>query len=251
VDECLRMRPDVLVVSHPQSARIAADRTRTIPIVFMNAWGLGHEKLIASHARPGGNVTGVAIMNLGAALDGKRTALLKAAAPAVTKVGILWHREAGGLQDIALDDRWPRQARTLALSYVSLPFEDVSNLESVIGEAVKQGVNGLIVGSLSSMIWPDFQRRLHAIVERHRLPAMHELLSAAETGGLMAYAPDFDDNIRRSTYLVDKILRGAKPGDLPVEQPSQLRLYLNVKAARAIGLAFSPSLLAQADRVIE
>ena len=244
--EVLRLKPDVIVAGDSQAAVAAKEATATTPIVFMNSSDPVQAGLIASFARPGGNVTGVG--NLGRELTEKRVELLKQAVPSLARVGVVWNltnEVHEGMWKSAFKDIGRRSGVTL----LSLGVRSASDIEPAFsrlreqrGEAVLLMPDGLFFA----------ERNLIArLASQNRLPTIHWSRGEVEAGGLMSYGPNRIDAARQAAVYVAKILKGAKPGDLPVEQPSNFDLVINLKTAKALGLTIPPSLLQRADQVIE
>jgi putative ABC transport system substrate-binding protein len=224
--------------------RAALEATKTIPIVMLVVDDPVSDGLVASLARPGGNITGLTFGTTG--IGGKYVELLRQAAPAATRMAIVGSRAQPPalLADI--------QAAARALNVTLVPPIVVTNAEdlaAVFRHSKRDGVGGLIFPSDALTV---FHRQL--IVElaaKSGVPAIYAQREHVEAGGLMAYGPSFPANFRRAATFVDKILKGARPADLPVEQPSKFELVLNMKAATALRLTFPPGLLARADEVIQ
>jgi putative ABC transport system substrate-binding protein len=244
--EVLRLKPDVIVAGDSQAAVAAKKATATTPIVFMNSSDPVQAGLIASFARPGGNVTGVG--NLGRELTEKRVELLKQAVPSLARVGVVWNltnEVHEGMWKSAFKDIGRRSGVTL----LSLGVRSASDIEPAFsrlreqrGEAVLLMPDGLFFA----------ERNLIArLASQNRLPTIHWSRGEVEAGGLMSYGPNRIEAARQAAVYVAKILKGAKPGDLPVEQPSNFDLVINLKTARALGLTIPPSLLQRADQVID
>ena len=244
--EVLRLKPDVIVAGDSQAAVAAKEATATTPIVFMNSSDPVQAGLIASFARPGGNVTGVG--NLGRELTEKRVELLKQAVPSLARVGVVWNltnEVHEGMWKSAFKDIGRRSGVTL----LSLGVRSASDIEPAFsrlreqrGEAVLLMPDGLFFA----------ERNLIArLASQNRLPTIHWSRGEVEAGGLMSYGPNRIEAARQAAVYVAKILKGAKPGDLPVEQPSNFDLVINLKSAKALGLTIPPSLLQRADQVIE
>jgi ABC-type uncharacterized transport system substrate-binding protein len=244
--ELVRLPVDVLVTYGPQGVRAAKDATSTIPIVMARMADADEQGFVASLARPGGNVTGLSMQH--GELSPKWLELLKEAVPSLARAAVL--RDATGTEN---------QRRTLehaahALG-VRLHVFEVGSAEDFDGAfaAVHTAqAEGLVI--LGSLFFSQHVPQLAALATHHRLPAIYYLRRFAEAGGLMTYGPKEPDaswGWRRAAVYVDKILKGAKPADLPVERPRQFELVLNLKAAEALGLTMPPSLLLQADEVIQ
>lgn len=199
---------------------------------------------IASLARPGGNVTGLTA--IGRELSGKRLELLQAAVPGVSHVAVLWN---AANPEKALDwQELQAAARVLGIQLQSLAVRDPGEFAPAFATAAKAGAQALVV--VRDALIASQYRRLVELAATHRLPVMYYGREFVEAGGLMSYGPKLLDLFRRAAYYVDKILKGAKPADLPVEQPTQFELVLNLKTAEALGLTIPPLLLYQADEVI-
>ncbi len=246
--ELVRLGVDLIMTGPTPAARAAQRATSTIAIVAATMGDPVGDGLAASLARPGGNVTG--LTNLGPELTPKRLSLLKEALPEASRIAILWQPGAFA-ERVAGDMRRETEAAARALG-VQLRFIGVSSpgeIERAVATAAQERVDGLLV-----FAGPMFfiERRLIAeLAQRHRLPAMFNVRDFAEAGGLIAYGASVVDLHRRAAIHVDKILKGAKPADLPVEQPTKFELVVNLKTARALGIAIPQSILVQADEVIE
>ena len=242
-EELARLRVNVIVVEFTPAAQAAKKATQSIPIVLASAGDPVATGLVASLARPGGNVTG--FTNLAAELSGKRLELLREMIPGLTRVELLIHGTD------PLDKAFVEQTRTAAAqSGTQLRVTAVlrpADLDAAIARMTKERVDAVIVpGNL-----PVSFRQIIDLTVRHRLPTISLLTQFAEAGGLMSYGASVSDIRRRTASYVHKILNGAKPADLPVEQPTKFELVINIKTAKALGLTIPPSLLARADRVIE
>jgi ABC-type uncharacterized transport system substrate-binding protein len=247
-DELVTLRVDVIVATNSLAARAVRQVTSTIPVVVPVMGDPVGDGLVVSLARPGGNITGLTF--LGPELLPKRLALLKEALPAASRVAGLWHpgaygeptmnnmlqRAEGGAQMLGV---------TLQLAAVHGPDEFASAFSKIVG----QRADALLVFP-SPMLFTEL-RRISDLVSEHRLPAMAMGREFAEYGGLMAYGASLADLHRRGALYVDKILKGANPGDLPVEQPSKFEFLINLKTAEILGVVLPRNLLAQADEVIE
>jgi len=202
--------------------------------------------LVESFARPGGNITGIA--RLTRELGGKRLELLKEVAPKVSRVGVLFNAEEAGAT-IALKE-YEHAASALKLALQSFAVRGPNpDLENAFQDAVKNRISAIvtITGSLLSI----HKKRIIELTVKNRLPAMFETKDYVEVGGLMSYAANDDESFRRAAVYVDKILKGAKPADLPVEQPTKFEFVINLKTAKALNLAIPQSVLFRADRVIK
>jgi putative ABC transport system substrate-binding protein len=249
LDELIAGKVDVLVVSGDEMAIDAKTRTRTLPIVMLFSAEPVTRGIVDSLTRPGGNVTGVTV---GANLHPKRLAFLKELAPGVTRVAVLLEDEYVRGQSAPPVLKLPeleQEARSLGVTLVPVPLNRADEIETAIAEAVRQGANGLYIQSAVSASTRNFNL-IRSLAERHKLPAAYRFLDAVAGGGLMGYGPDESERYRQVARYVDRILRGARPGDLPVEATGGYRLVINAKAANAIGLQIPQSLAVQADQVI-
>ncbi|HEX2230300.1 MAG TPA: ABC transporter substrate-binding protein [Candidatus Binatia bacterium] len=245
VDELVQLNVDVIVTETSNATQAAKKATTTIPVVFATAndpVGDGH---VASLARPGGNITGFS--NLAPELNGKKLELLKEAVFRVTGVAFLlrWGTSIGEQRfnetEIA--------AKDLGLRLLPLSAKGNEDLESAFGAVKSAGAEALIVSPSTFSV--EHRRRLIELTAKYRLPAIYPSPLFVEAGGLMSYGPDSINNWRRATIYVDKILKGIKPAELPVEQPTKFEFSINLKTAKQIGLTIPPSVLARADRVIK
>jgi ABC-type uncharacterized transport system substrate-binding protein len=243
--ELVRRKVDV-IVTHSVGVLAAKDATTTIPIVMAIAGDPVATGLVASLARPGGNVTG---LSLGTedGLSGKRLQLLTEAAPKLSRVGVLWNRANPGVTSQIADIR--SAASILGVRLQLVEFRGSDELEGALASLAATRSDALIVPADAAA----FQQRARVIAftARNRLPAIYAQRETVQDGGLMAYASSQIDLWRRAATYVDKILKGAKPGDLPVEQPTKFELVINLKTAKALGLTIPPALLAQANEVIQ
>ena len=240
--ELAALNPDVILAGNADAIRAIQQVSSTIPIVFPAMQDPVANGLVASLARPGGNVTG---LNITAGLEAaKRLELLKEVMPGMSRVAILWDRySAVRYRETAV------AAQTLGVGYLSLVFQDSSDLDAILASAGTGGVDGLIV--TGSFQIAALQPRIVDFAMRNRLPAMYSIVTAVPRGGLLAYAPNILENYRRAATYVDKILKGAKPADLPVELPTEFELVVNLKTAHALGLTIPQSVLQQATEIIQ
>jgi len=243
----VRLKVDIIVVPGTGQARAAKNATKTIPIVMT---GLGadpvEEGLIESLARPGGNVTGVT--NLGRELGGKRLELLKEAVPKVARVAVLYEPVAGSVREVK--ELLPAAARALGLTIQPWEVRAADDFERVFAAITKWRPDGLYVPAAGPVMTAN-QKRIVGFALKSRLPSMYSLRLFVDAGGLMHYGADLADSYRRVAYYVDKILKGAKPADLPVEQPTKFELVINLKTAKQIGVTIPQSMLYRADKVIK
>ena len=244
--ELVRLKVDIIVAAPTPTAVAAKNATGTIPIVMINVGdpvGLG---LIASLARPGGNVTGLSF-SVGMETFGKGLELLKETVPQVRRVAILSNpgnpSHALAIRDLKV------AARSLGVQLLLLEARDPNEFDGAFAAMAKERVGALLVVADTVFI---FQRaRLADLAAKNQLPSMHGARENVEAGGLMSYGPSLQHSSRRAAAFVDKILKGAKPAELPVEQPTKFEFVINLKTARALGLSIPPSLLLRADDVIQ
>jgi len=242
--ELAQLGVDVIVATGlPENQAIRRTRT-TIPVVMVVVDDPVGSGFVQSLARPGGNFTGVAFSIPG--VGEKYVELLKEAVPSLTRVAILGSHQ----QRPAFLEETKRAARALGV-VLSPPIlvREPAELESILARTAREGSSGVI---FPSDAFAFFHRRaIVALAAKYRLPAIYTFREHVEAGGLMAYGPSIPDRFRQAATFVDKILKGAKPADLPVEQPTRLELVVNLKTAKALGLRISPTLLVRADQVIE
>ena len=242
--ELVRLKVDVIVTSASQETRAAKEATNTIPIVMTNVGDPVETGFVASLARPGDNITGLS--TLSRELSGKRLELLKEIIPKLTRVAVLGNSTSPGNADTLKELEVAAQALKLQLQY--LDVLSVNDIETAFRAAGKERADAVIV--LSGSILTSQRRQIIDLAVKSRLPASYARPEFVESGGLMTYGVSLIDNFRRAASYVDKILNGAKPADLPVEQPTKFELVINLKAAKQIGLTIPPDVLARADRVI-
>jgi putative tryptophan/tyrosine transport system substrate-binding protein len=244
--ELVRLKVDLIVVAGGGLwIREAKNATTMIPIVMM---GTGadpvKEGFIESLARPGGNVTGVT--NLNQELGGKRLELLKEAVPKLARAALLYEP---GVAPAEVKEVLPVAARALRLTIRSWEVRSADGFESVFAALSRERPDGLYVGG-GPLMYAN-RKRIAGFALKSRLPSMYGRKEAVDAGGLMSYGADIADSYRRVAYYVDRILKGAKPGDLPVEQPTKFELVINLKTAKQIGVTIPQSMLYRADKVIK
>jgi len=246
--ELVRLKVDIIVVAGGSIwVRAAKNATKTIPIVMVDAGRDPVEAgLVESLARPGGNVTGITL--LVGELGGKRLELLKEAVPKVARVAVLYN-PATALNVLEVKEVLPVAARALGLTIQSWEVRAADDFEKVFAALNKQRPDGLFVAG--SPLMAAIQKRIVGFALKSRLPSMYYSREAVNAGGLMSYGADRADSYRRVAYFVDRILKGAKPAELPVEQPTKFELVINLKTAKQIGLTIPPNVLARADKVIK
>ena len=243
--ELVRLKMDVIVALDPGAARTAKNATKTIPVVFTGSGDPVAEGLVASLARPGGNLTGLSIV-AGLEIVGKRMELLKEAVPGVTRMAMLWNPTNPSHGPVLKEI--PGFARSLGVALQPLEARGPDDFEGAFAAMSRNHVGGVVV--LSDAIFSLHGTRLAELAAQSRLPAIYGNRVVVEAGGLMSYQGNFADMYKRVPTFVDKILKGAKPGDLPIEQPTKFELVINLKTAKALGLTIPDSVLIRADEVI-
>jgi putative tryptophan/tyrosine transport system substrate-binding protein len=242
--ELVRVKVDVIVTASNAAILAAKKASATIPIVFTahpDPVGTG---LVSSLARPGGNITGLS--NMASDLDGKRLELLKEAFPKVARVAFLW--QPGGARGNLRLTEMEAAAKALGVKLQSLPVRSLDDFESAFARAKRDSAQALITAPNALIMGQRHQ--VLDFAARNRLPAMYHDSEWVEAGGLMSYAPSYTDLFRRAADFVDKILKGTKPANIPVEQPMKFEFMFNLKAAKQIGVTVAPNVLVRADRVI-
>src|SRR5215475_4219145 len=241
--ELIRLKVDLIVTTGDPQASAAKKATSTIPIVMANAGDPVGSGFVASLARPEGNVTGVS--NLGAELNSKRLEILKDAIPKLARVGLL---RGGGIASSQLKEIRPA-ALALKLKLEEIETQlDPKSLESAFKTAKEKQV-GAIMTITSRQFFAE-RKRIVELAVKYLLPAIYVQREFVEDGGLMSYGADYEDLFRKAAHYVDKILKGAKPADLPVQQATKFEFVINLKAAKQIGLTLSPEFLSRASQVI-
>jgi putative ABC transport system substrate-binding protein len=243
--ELVRLKADLIVAAGTPAALAVKQATTTIPIVMVGVGDPVTLGLVASLARPGGNITGLTTVNI--ELAGKRVGLLKEMMPKVSRVAILWD-QANPAAEFNVKET-EAAAASVGLTLQVFAVRGPDEFSSSFSAMIKEHVGALIVGP-SPMFFGQ-RRRLAGLAVEHRLPTVFTLGEYTQAGGLMAYGPHLPDVYRRAASFVDKILKGAKPADLPVEQPTKFELVINQKTAKTLGLTIPPSVLARADEVIQ
>jgi putative tryptophan/tyrosine transport system substrate-binding protein len=241
--ELVRDKVDVLVTTSTISAQAARRATKTTPIVLTSGNPL-HPELADSLAKPGGNVTGLTV--LPSDLSGKRVELLKETFPKAHRLATLW--SSGDVLSIIGFKHTQDAAKAFAMQLHSFELRNAEDIDKAFAETPKNRVDAVLV--VISPFVTLHSKRIVELALKHRLPGMYPTRQFVEEGGLVAYGPLISDLYYRAATYVDKILKGAKPADLPIEQPTKFELVINLKAAKQIGLAIPPNVLARADRVI-
>jgi putative tryptophan/tyrosine transport system substrate-binding protein len=244
--ELVALKVDVIVASAYPGTLAAKNATSTIPIIMVAVADPVRMGLIASLVRPGGNITGLTLL-AGTEIVGKHLELLKEAVPNLSRVAVLWN-SANPMHALRLREV-EVAGRSLRVKLQILKAQGPEEFDSAFAAMTRERAGALYV--VGDPVLSRHRKRLAELAAKSRLPAVYELKDHAEAGGLMAYGPSLLDMYRRAATYVDKILKGAKPADLPVEQPTKFELVINLKAAKALGLTIPQSLLARADEVIQ
>jgi ABC-type uncharacterized transport system substrate-binding protein len=246
--ELVGLKVDIIVAWSTPTAHAAKQATNSIPIIAVAMADPVGDGLVASLARPGGNVTGTTFV--GPELVARRLQLLRDVVPGLARVAALWHPHAYGEHTMSsvvkdIEDA----ARILGMQLQLVPANDPDDIATAFSAMVNERAGAFIVMP-SPMLFGE-HRRIVEFAANNRLPGMYQAREFVDAGGLMSYGANLDDLFRRTATYVDKILKGAKPADLPVERPTKFELVINVKAARAVGLTINRDILLVADEVIE
>jgi putative ABC transport system substrate-binding protein len=245
VAELVQLKVDVLVIRSLSAIRVAKQATKTIPIVILTNVDPVATGLIDSLARPGGNITGISLLTR--ELSGKRLELLKEAVLGISRVGVL--RDADSAAAAIDSKEYEAAARALKIQFLSLEVRGPNpDYEGAFQAAAKGRASAII--AISGPLATSYPKRIADLAIKYRLPSMHEGRQLVEAGGLMSYSSSDTEGFRRAATYVDKILKGAKPADLPVEQPTKFEFVINLKTAKQIGLTIPQSVLYRADKVI-
>jgi putative ABC transport system substrate-binding protein len=244
VGEMLRLNCEVIVAIGNEAVRALKNATKQTPIVMASTNDAVTSGFVASLAHPGGNITG--LTNVGAQVYGKRLELLREVIPKLSRVGFLWSPTSPiAAANLKESDS---VARALRLEFISLEAKESADIEKGFQVAVSKYAGALLVEAGAFVA--AHRKQIIDLALKHRLPTMYPTTRYVEAGGLMAYGIDRSEQYRRAATYVDKVLKGAKPADLPVEQPMKFELVINLKTAKQIGLTIPPNVLARADRVI-
>jgi putative ABC transport system substrate-binding protein len=243
--ELVRLKMDVIVTAAVPAIRAVKEATKTIPIVMAAVVDPVATGLVDSLARPGGNITGLSFMT--PELVGKQLEMLKELVPNASQVGVLWNPEnLGNPPQLKAAER---AARTFGIRLRALEARSPRDIDGAFTVMTRERASAVLI--LVDVMFINQRIQIANLAATRRLPAVYGLPEHVEAGGLLAYAPSFLSGYRRAAVYVDKILRGAKPNDLPIEQPTQFEVVINLKTAKALGLTIPPSLLARADQIIE
>jgi ABC-type uncharacterized transport system substrate-binding protein len=245
VAELVQLKVDAVVVTNPPAVRAAKQATKTIPIIMVTTEDPVTTGIVDSLARPGGNITGLS--RLTRELSGKRLELLKEVVPGISRVGVLWSATTGRRTGF---EYYELAARALKIPLQSLEVRGPNpDLEGAFRDAAKGRVSALIMVTTAQLL--PYPKRIANLAIKNRLPSMYEGSDYVEAGGLMSYSTNDADSFRRAATYVDKILKGAKVAELPVEQPMKFELVINLKTAKQIGQTIPQRVLLKADRVIQ
>jgi putative ABC transport system substrate-binding protein len=245
-NELVGLKPAVILAESSPATAALLQATRTIPIVFVNVFAPIGQRFVSNLARPGGNITGFS--SIEPEMGGKWFGLLKEVAPHLARIAVIYNLKTGPFSPLFLD-AIEKAASSFALKPIAIPIHDTADIERSISAFAHDLNGGLIV--LPSTFLVAHRKLIFEKAVQHRLPAIYGFRFFAVDGGLMSYGVDVPDLFRRSASYVDRILKGEKPGDLPVQAPIKYQLVINLKTAKAIGLEVPPTLLTRADEVIE
>jgi putative ABC transport system substrate-binding protein len=244
-DELVRLKVDVLVASTTPGALAAKNSTRTLPIIFLTVADPVAVGLVDSLARPGGNITGVT--NISSVLAGKRLELLKETVPKLSRVAVLWNPQNPGSALNWKESQLP--ARELGLQLHSIEVSSYDRYESAFKEIIEARSSALVV--MQDPVALSNRKIIADLAAKNRLPAIYPGEDFVHSGGLMSYGPDRAEAYRRVAVFVDKILKGTKPADIPVEQPTKFELVINLNSAKSLGLTIPPIVLTRAMKVVK
>ena len=242
--ELVQLKVAVIVTSASAAALAAEHATRKIPIVMASGGDQVSRGLANSLARPGGNVTGVA--SFSSDLMGKRFELLREVIPKSSRVAALWQADYPSMASVKELESSAARARVV---FQSIRIKDAAELTDAFSAMTRERIDAVVVVN-GPLVYVE-RKRIADLALKHKLPAVYGSAAYAEAGGLLAYGPSYDELFGRAAIYVDKILKGANPGDLPIEQPTTFELVINANTARALGVAIPPSVLARANRVIQ
>ena len=245
IADLIALKVDVIVTAGTPASLAVKKATTSIPLVMVAVGDPVATGIVASLGRPGGNITGLTSMSQD--LEGKRVELLKEAVPKLSHIAVLWNA-ASPIQ--AIEEREVRAAaQVLGMKMLSLGVRTQEEIEDALAAIVKERPGALLV--LADRLFLHHRTHIMDFAAQHRLPGVHAYRELVEAGGLMSYGPSYAEMHRRAATYVDKILKGAKPADLPVERPTKFEMVINLKTAKALGLDMPPMLLGRADEVIE
>ena len=244
--ELVALQPDLILTQNTPTTAAVLQQTRTIPIIFANVSDPVGSGFVAGLPRPGGNVTGV--IDMDASMAGKWLGLLKEVAPRVVRVAFLFNPATAPFAEYYVTP-FKAAAASFAVEAIAAPVRNTSELEFVVAGQAREPDGGLIV--MPEAFMNAHRVEVTSLAAHYRVPAVYPRRFFAEHGGLLSYGNDQSDNFRHTATYADRILRGAKPNELPIEQPTKFELVINLKTAKVLGLTLPPQLLATADEVIE
>jgi putative ABC transport system substrate-binding protein len=244
--ELVALQPDLILTQSTPATAELLKQTRSIPIVFALVADPIGSGFVASFPKPGGNITGFVTME--PPMAGKWLDLLKEIAPRITRVAMLFNPATAPYAEYWLNS-FKAAAASFAVQAIVAPVHDTSDLESVIAAQAQEPNGGLIV--MPDTFTTEHRSEITSLAAQHRLPAVYPYRIFAEFGGLLSYGDNLTDNFRRAASYVDRILKGEKPAELPVQAPTKFELTINLKAARALGISVPPSMIARADQVLD
>jgi putative tryptophan/tyrosine transport system substrate-binding protein len=245
IAELIALKVDVIVTAGTPASLAVKKATTSVPLVMVAVGDPVATGLVASLARPGGNITG--LTSIAAEMEGKRLELLREVVPKISHIAVFWNA-ASPIQ--VIQERETRAAaQVLGMKYLSLGVRNQEEIEAAFATIVRERPGGLLV--LADRLFLHHRARIMDFAAQHRLPGVHAYRELVEAGGLMSYGPSYAGMHRRAAYYVDKILKGAKPADLPVERPATFELVINLKAAKALGLTIPQSVFLRATEVIQ
>jgi putative ABC transport system substrate-binding protein len=245
IAELIAQKVDVIVTAGTPASLAVKKATTSVPLVMIAVGDPVATGLVQSLGRPGGNITG--LTSIAAEMEGKRLELLKEVVPTVSHIAVLWN--AGSPVQVIQERAKRAAAEALRIKMLSLGVRTSEEIEDAFATIVKERPDALFV--LADRLFLHHRARIMAFATQHRLPGVHAYRELIDVGGLMSYGPSYEGMHKRAAYFVDKILKGAKPADLPVERPATFELVINMKTAKALGLTIPPTVVARATQVIE
>jgi putative tryptophan/tyrosine transport system substrate-binding protein len=245
IGELIGQKVDVIVTAGTPASLAVKKATTSVPLVMVAVGDPVATGLVASLARPGGNITG--LTSISPEMEGKRLELLREVVPTVSHIAVLWN--AASPIQVIQEKETRAAAQMLRLKVLSLGVRSKEEIDSAFTTIVRERPDALFV--LADRLFLHHRARIMDFAAQQRLPGVHAYRELVEVGGLMSFGPSYADMHRRAAYFVDRILKGAKPADLPVERPAKFELVINVRTAKALGLTLPPSILVRADQIIE
>ncbi len=245
ISELIAEKVEVIITAGTPATLAVKKATKTVPLVMVAVGNPVGNGIVPSLARPGGNITG--LTSISTEMDGKRLELLKEAVPSVSYVAVLWN-SASPLQVLA-EKQVQIAARSMQIKVLSLGVRTEEEIEAAFATMIRERPNALLV--LADRLFLHHRKLIMDFAAQQRLPGVHAYKELVDVGGLMSYGPSYEEMHRRAAYFVDKILKGANPGNLPVERPTKFDLKVNLKAAEGLGLTIPRAILRRASEVIE